>query len=271
MRCTRPVLERCKTGPIEIIERPCGVCPACRASKAQEWTYRIYAESKLHTKLAFVTLTYDDEYIKRLRLSPTGIYSLDKKELQDFNKRLRKNISRRIRFYAVGEYGDRTRRPHYHGIYFGVSPADRPIIEACWKFGFVSVDSVTPASIAYVARYCVKKLKDSGIDYAFEQIEPEFALKSLKPGIGFNAIEKGVRRSKDGSMFCWYQGKRVAVPAYFKKKLRDSFDWYIARLRADSERESRIADFERSGRCQEDEWLQSERNRKARTSVRCKI
>lgn len=271
MKCTRPVLERCKTGPVEIVERPCGKCPACLANRAQEWTYRLFAESKLHSKSCFVTLTYDDEHIGRLQLSPTGIYSLCKKELQDFHKRLRKNLIQRIRFYGVGEYGGTTKRPHFHDIIFGLSPDDRQEIERAWQFGFVSVANVSPASIAYVARYCTKKLFDESLDYKAEGVVPEFSLMSRKPGIGFNAIDKGVRRSKDGAMFCWYQGKRCGVPKYFKEKIRTAYESYVARLRSVDVRDKWYDDVYRNGRNESEILLQSEKNRLARASNRRKL
>lgn len=271
MKCTRPVLERCKTGFVEVVERPCGRCPACLSTRAQEWTYRLYAESKLHKKSCFVTLTYDDENIQRLRLSSTGIYSLSKKELQNFNKRLRKNLSARIRFYGVGEYGEHTKRPHFHEIIFGASEEDGALIRKAWQFGFVSIGSVSPSSIAYVARYCTKKLFASGLDYKAEGVEPEFNLQSNRPGIGFNAIEKGVRRCDDGSMFVWYQGKRFGVPKYFKDKIRTAYDAYVARLRSISDRDARYDDFQSSGRCESAEQLQSEKNSLARLGSRRKV
>lgn len=271
MKCTRPVLERCKTGPVEIVERSCGKCPACIANKAQEWTYRLYAESKLHKKSCFVTLTYDEDNIGRLKLSPTGIYSLSKKELQNFHKKLRKNLSERIRFYGVGEYGGQTKRPHFHDIIFGLGVEDRRDIEKAWPFGFVSVDNVTPASIAYVARYCTKKLFSESLDYEQEGVLPEFALMSRKPGIGFNAIKTGVRRSNDGNMFCWYQGRRYGVPKYFKEKIRTAYEAYVARLRATNDRDARLADYERAGRSEYAEQCQAEKNAVRRTSSRRKI
>lgn len=271
MKCTRPVLERCKTGPVEIVERPCGKCPACLASRAQEWTYRLFAESKLHKKSCFVTLTYDDEHIGRLRLSPTGIYSLSKKELQDFHKRLRKNLSQLIRFYGVGEYGGTTKRPHFHDIIFGLGVEDRREIERAWQFGFVSVASVTPASMAYVARYCTKKLFGDSLDYKAEDIQPEFSLMSNRPGIGFNAIDKGVRRTSDGNIFCWYQGKRIGVPKYFKDKLRNSYESYVSRLKAVRDRDSELAIIESTGRDEFSEQMQSEKNQLARCKPRRKL
>lgn len=239
MRCTRPVLERTKTGPVEVVERPCGVCPACRATKAQNWTYRLYCESKLHKKSMFITLTYDDEHLKQLKRSSQGYYSLSKKELQNFMKLFRKNLSRRIRFYGVGEYGSKqnTHRPHFHIIVFGADMEDEPIVRRSWSKGFVKCGSVTPSSIAYVARYCTKKLLDDGVDDP--ELLPEFNLQSNRPGIGFGAIDKAVNRSDDGNLYCWYQGKRVGLPKYFKDKVRTAYESYVARVQSQVKRDDR--------------------------------
>lgn len=273
MKCTRPVLERCKIGPVEIVERPCGKCPACLSNRAQEWTYRLFAESKLHKKSCFVTLTINDENLLDLcPLSKSGNYcSLNKKLVQLFMKRLRKNLTHRIRFYAVGEYGEHTKRPHYHAIIFGIGPEDRQVIESCWPYGFVSVASVVPGSIAYVARYCVKKLFSDSLDYESEGILPEFSLMSNRPGIGFNAMEKGVRRTSDGQMFVWYQGKRFGVPKYFKQKIRSAYEAYIARVRSVADRDREEYDYSCSSRSRFAEQLQSEKNRLARCKPRRKV
>jgi hypothetical protein len=46
--------------------------------------------------------------------------SLDVSHFQKFMKRLRDRIKPlKIRFFHCGEYGDLTRRPHYHALIFG--------------------------------------------------------------------------------------------------------------------------------------------------------
>lgn len=268
MLCTRPVLERCKVGPVEVIERPCGKCPSCLANKAQSWTYRLYAENKLHKKSCFITLTYNEESISRLYLSPTGVYSLKYEDLQNFMKLLRKNTGLKLRFYGVGEYGETTKRPHFHVILFGLDKEDRPEIERAWKYGFVTVGDVSPSSIAYVARYCTKKLFNDSLDYEKEGVMKEKAQMSLKPGIGANAIKKGVRYGQDGQMFVWFQGRRCGVPKYFKDKIRSALDVYKARLAAERTRDSRDRDYELSGRSESAEALQAEKNVLARRKKR---
>lgn len=271
MRCTRPVLERCKTGPVEIVERPCGKCPACLANRAQDWTYRLYAESKLHEKSCFVTLTYNEDNIGRLDLSPTGLYSLRKKDMQDFMKRLRKNLTARIRFYGVGEYGGTSKRPHFHLILFGIDKDEERIIQLAWPFGFIQVGDVSPHSIAYVARYCTKKLFSESLDYKNEGVLPEFCLMSRRPGIGANAIKKGVIRDENGKYFCWYQGKRRGLPKYFKDKVRTAYENFLARNASVIGRDERVASFDGRPYGPEAEDRQREINQLARAQGRNKL
>jgi len=55
--------------------------------------------------------------------TPAHADSLIKRDVQLFVKRLRKDQDARglakIRYYLVGEYGDQTKRPHYHAAIFG--------------------------------------------------------------------------------------------------------------------------------------------------------
>ena len=66
----------------------------------------------MHPHNAYITLTYNDDH-----LPANG--SLQPRDLQLFWKRLRKARTPGIRYYACGEYGDQTARPHYHAIIFG--------------------------------------------------------------------------------------------------------------------------------------------------------
>lgn len=274
MKCTRPVLERTKTGPVEIVERPCGKCPACRSKKAQEWVFRLYAEMKCHEKAVFVTLTFDDEHIDMLPVISNGVvawHSLAKWPAQNFMKSLRKNAEKKLRYYIVGEYGETSHRPHLHGIIFGLGPDDRNVIEKSWPHGFVSVGTVTPSSIGYVARYCVKKLFEDTEEYKDLGLLPEFSLQSLKPGIGFNAIEKGVCKSENGGYYVWYQGRRQAAPRYFVDKVRSVVEKIAAQRLSVDVRDARIDEYECNGRSEVLESIQSEKNTVARRRARARV
>ena len=59
--------------------------------------------------------------------------SINKKDIQKFLKRLRYYFKgRRIRYYYVGEYGERTDRPHYHMALFNCCYTEEKIIKRAW-------------------------------------------------------------------------------------------------------------------------------------------
>ena len=111
---------------------------------------------------------------------------LCKKDLQKFFKRLRKSHSsggafngKRLKYYAVGEYGGNSFRPHFHVILFnselnlligkkegnaakrGMIPLDGKIQFQCkdWWFGHITVGRVSEASVGYTLKYISKPSK----------------------------------------------------------------------------------------------------------------
>jgi len=177
-----------------------------------------------HNSAVFTTLTYDNEH-----LPPT----LQKRDLSLWLKRLRaalapterykrkhhyaKQAARPIRFFASGEYGEQTQRPHYHAIVFGGRREDAPLIEKTWGLGHTRTDQVTPARIAYVAGYTSKKIgwkQDSGVyrdDRGRKQYrEAPFIQMSRRPGIGANAK----RFIESWRQFAVHNGHIMPVPRY---------------------------------------------------------
>ena len=158
---------------------PCGQCLPCRINRRRLWTHRLLLESYEHSDSIFITLTYADEYLPEFA-------SLDKKSIQLFLKRFRKSITpRKIRFYACGEYGSQTHRPHYHAIIFGASLLDGEQVARAWPFGRVHVAECNRHTIQYVAGYVTKKF----IKKEDDRVQ-EFATMSRKPGLGFGMVEK---------------------------------------------------------------------------------
>lgn len=171
----------------EPLSLPCGTCIGCRMSKARDWTVRCQLELQAHERACWVTLTYDDAHVP---------LSLRKSDLSGWLKRLRARVhdrGARVRFFASGEYGEQNGRPHYHACIFGLPPVDE--IAACWTRGFVRVDELNAARIAYTAGYCAKKVGHSmrpevRVDHATGEEylwEPPFILMSRRPGIGGHA------------------------------------------------------------------------------------
>lgn len=171
--------------PERPIDLPCGKCIGCRADQSLMWSVRCYHESTLHDKTSFITLTYSDEL-----LPPDG--KLVKSDLQKFFKRIRKDYPpRSLRYFACGEYGDKTNRPHYHAILFGENFLNDRLdinenlytsqtLQNYWKYGHVSIAPVTMASICYVCGYVTKKMDDPDT----------FNLMSRRPGIGHDWLTR---------------------------------------------------------------------------------
>lgn len=188
------------------LQVPCGKCVGCSADRALMWSVRIYHEASLHEQNSFLTLTYAD---------PAPEF-LCKKHLQDFFKRARHSFS--FRYFAVGEYGSSTHRPHYHAVIFGqdflggaVKINDKlytnPILADLWGHGMVSIGNVELASCCYVAGYTNKKVGDPDT----------FSLMSRRPGIGHDWLDKYKDDlSRTGTVTI--EGREFPVPQRY-------FDW----------------------------------------------
>lgn len=185
---------------------PCGQCIGCRIEYSKQWATRMLLEHEYSSESHFVTLTYDNEHVPRSEYldEETGevkeSLTLRKRDLVLFNKRLRRKFAEGVRFYACGEYGSATLRPHYHSIYFNLPISDLKFwsrspdgkfvyytsetLSDIWGKGHVLIADVSFETCAYVARYVTKKFKGEKSQYDFFNIEPVFSLMSRRPGIG---------------------------------------------------------------------------------------
>lgn len=163
---------------------PCGQCLVCRSKRRREWTARIMLEAMLWSDTSFVTLTYRDDDLTQ---TPQGRFTLVKDDLQRFFKRLRKR-GFRFRYFAVGEYGSITQRPHYHVIFFGLGLLDGRAISDAWKMGMVHVGTLSRGSAQYCSGYVSKKMTKSDDPRLGDRI-PEFILTSRRPGLGVPALD----------------------------------------------------------------------------------
>lgn len=140
-------------------------------------------ESLMHAENSFATLTYDEANL------PSG-GTLVPRHLVLFLKRLRKELPvGSLRFFAVGEYGDLSQRPHYHLALFGLGPQYGKLVEKTWSLGNVMLGDLTPASARYIAGYVTKKMT-SPTDPRLNGRYQEFSRMSRMPGIGCTAIPK---------------------------------------------------------------------------------
>lgn len=188
----------------------CGQCMGCRINKTREWQHRMMLEAMAHKQSAFVTLTFDEEHVPE---------KVTVRELQLFLKRFRKSYGSKIRYFGVGEYGDKYGRPHYHLAIFGVNDSwicpkcdkhNCPNIEKkknlrceyqgkqmclqeeimpSWTKGIVQVGEINKDSAGYIAGYVAKgnaHKKTAGE-------KREFAIQSRKPGLGHDTVVEVAR------------------------------------------------------------------------------
>lgn len=205
-------------------EVPCGKCYPCLVNKRKEWTFRAYQELKAAFSAVFITLTYDDDHLPLADTVPT----LFKRDLQLFFKRLRKendmyqniipfdlnNPQKRFKltYYAVGEYGPRTERPHYHILLFNLHPDLYPAIDKKWPDGHVKIGKVNSNSIQYVTGYVLTKRS------FYEQKENEFAL--ISKGFGKEYMKNALHHLKSKDLFVINQkGKKQSLPRYYRDKI----------------------------------------------------
>lgn len=193
----------------------------------------------MHEKNCFITLTYAPEHVPP---------KLDYSDFQKFMKRLRKLQNEPMGVFVTGEYGEKTKRPHWHAIVFGWEPPDleylRPnergdrvytseTLDRVWSKGFCESGSVTFESAGYVARYAAKKLvhgPDQSHDY-----QP-ISRKSNKHAIGKKWLET---YWEDIFRFGIVEigGRPVgSVPRYYEKWLKENRpdDWvrYVTQAKA---------------------------------------
>lgn len=231
--------------PIQI---PCGQCIGCRLERARQWAVRCMQEKRMHPESAFVTLTYDQD-------NCPSDYSLKKRDLQLFMKRLRKTRPAGLRFFACGEYGERTLRPHYHVLLFNTSFPDQKFhknagdsklyasaeLDGLWMNGNCLIGDVTFESCSYVARYVLKKMtgEPHDVEAHYRGREPEFCTMSNRPGIGFPYYEKyGEDAYRHDAVVI--NGKSVGIPRYYDKKYEAVDPGYLERLKIERRRRAKL-------------------------------
>lgn len=234
--------DRALGSPLQL---PCGSCVGCRTDRVLSWSLRCQHEAACWDVSYVLTLTYDDEHLPPLSV-------LRPRDMQLFLKRVRKAMSgdkevvpgsglRPIRFFGVGEYGDRTSRPHFHILLFNAPLSDlkaydkrhlkSSFLDETWGMGSVVVDRMSPEACSYVAGYALKKVKRVERSQPVELVDmstgecvdyvPPFARMSNRPGIGAFWYDKYHRDLLRG--YVPVAGKKLSTPRYYKEKLKRDF------------------------------------------------
>lgn len=222
MRCPNPqTVYPHGNNKAEVV--PCGKCLACLKTKRDDWSFRLMQEYKGSDSAAFITLTYHSKFVPD--------YGVNKRHFQLFMKRLRKKYEtneRKVRYYAVGEYGTKTKRPHYHAIIFNVE-IDIKNLEKLWPFGITHIGKVTEASIRYCTKYVIQRQEHlSTMPKGFAK---PFVLMSRRYGLGakyltegmmkyhWNAIRHWESHPLDARNYTFIYGEKGRLPRYYKEKI----------------------------------------------------
>lgn len=217
---------------------------ACRIKKRMEWKNRFAQEWQARGNIGlFLTLTYDEEHLPANR-------SISTRELQLYFKRVRRwfdkhHIHEPFKYYACGEYGPKTGRPHYHAVITGLSKKWSELLYAKWakctraNFHCEAIRSDKAAS--YVAGYTAKKL---GAHFAQQWcidhpgLTPPFQLQSQGIGLTwlmFHEFEYAIETKH--IRWC---GKNLIPCRYYRKVLGLTADDYKNEIVS---RETRIHEF----------------------------
>jgi hypothetical protein len=203
---------------------PCGQCISCRLDYAREWATRCVLESSQYENNCFLTLTYDDDHL--------GDNRLRYRDFQLFMKKLRKLQNEPIGFMVTGEYGERTKRAHWHAIIFNWRPRDAQkkyitdlncqvyeseTLNKTWGNGIAEFGDVTFQSAAYVARYSIKKLTHKDESDFYKPIHKKSSLHA----IGKKYIEQHYKHVFNRGSVVLPGGITAPIPRYFIRWLRE--------------------------------------------------
>ena len=206
----------------------------------------MYEETKVHSKLCFVTLTYAPEHVPQLVDTSSGevSLSLNKKHLQDWFKRIRRNfqlkkIKAEFKYFACGEYGPRTLRPHYHIFFFGLDTKllSDALIDWQIRYGFTLAKDVTyyPTDLLktskYVSKYCSKgvfenpKVKEKNVEPAFRLVSKNMGINYVEEMKDFHLHDWTYSKDKDSvykvldKRFVVIDNKAYSMPRYYREKI----------------------------------------------------
>lgn len=188
--------------------------------------------------MTYLSYGYDlEDYLKR---KPTCSLNLDRPA----NRPLRQSKIEKIykpwgvRYLHCGEYGEENGRPHHHALLFNCDFPDKQILkrprgkalysskilEEVWSdpqtsesIGYSSIGQVNFTTAAYVAGYIQKKITGAAAPDHYQGREPEFSLKSTRPGIGSKWYDKFKAElyPRDYTVVKGIKGK---IPRFYDKK-----------------------------------------------------
>ncbi|QCS36584.1 replication initiator protein [Capybara microvirus Cap3_SP_470] len=231
-------------------------------------------EAQYHSNNYFITITYDDFYLftetdfngNLVRSVPqvvneTGevimnVPSLRKRDLQLFWKRLRGTANgKNLKYFACGEYGPNTHRPHYHCCVFdlelpdltfyktsdtGFSLYNSEWLSNLWysefedvrekdnlpvgkhfPMGFIVIGELNADTAGYTARYTLKKANDAELNSKFQDLNIEPERLYCSKGLGLNWLMDNIDTVLEVDELVLKDGFTLSAPQYYLNKLEE--------------------------------------------------
>lgn len=218
-----------------VVYAPCGHCVECLKRRQNDWKLRISHECQSWKHCYFFTLTYREDTLPRNvvyydvanEILYTGTekecmefmncYDLSdgfsiistacKSHVQDFIKRMREDMSRKlgkrwpVKYFVCAEYGPNprgTKRPHYHGILLCDDDVNtiKPYFDSWYHdFGRIDLQEVgigredRSAVANYISKYCCKGCFESRKEDIDNQLI-ERAWTIMSKNIGLDWLNK---------------------------------------------------------------------------------
>jgi len=217
---------------------PCGGCSDCIGTKRQDWNNRLYYEAFNSTLTIFLTLTYNDENLKTIELpvmdsdvDTMDINVLYYRDVVNYWKRLRKE-GLKFKYFYVGEYGEKSKRPHYHAIMFFNDNIDLLYLENLlnnkWQLGQISIFLANQAMLKYTTKDMLKEL------YSFHHLPKEYRPRLYASNLlGCSYIEyykTWHRQNIIDRQKMAINGTLYGLPRYYREKIFTKDEREIIRL-----------------------------------------
>lgn len=219
--CVHPYIKKID-GNLNLL--PCGKCVECLKSYSRDWDFRLKQELKIR-KCWYITLTYNDEYLPEYTELGVRHSAVIKSEVQNFMKRLRKLLHHpEIKYFAVGEYGGKRNRAHYHILLFtnffhNVHQAYVSVLQSWSPRGFVYVKLAdSNRHFHYLTKYVNKLDKRHHSSPPFKLMSKSLGLSFLSPNMREYFLTTFSRKVYNSN------GHLISLPRYYVKKLNERFD-----------------------------------------------
>lgn len=201
----------------------------------KDWAFRNSIELRKCYNGFFITLTYAPEdpyftgkleinhvreFLKNLRNKVAYQYTLKEKVATIEQKRSN------LRFFAVGEYGDKFGRAHYHLLLYNIPTFKDPrqkifneqfaikqLLQDVWKHGLIHIGEINMKTINYVCKYIFK--------------QDGFRIMSKNPAIGKAYVNEDnlIWHQADKRFYLVLEdGYKRALPEYYNRFFFDDAD-----------------------------------------------